>query len=229
MALKDWSSTAGSNLTVGGVSIAEGWSPSSVNNAIRGLMAEVAVASFATFNVMDYGATGDGATDDTTSFNSAIDAVIANGGGTLVIPTNTYAVSLNWGARVAAAGYTGIVVEGNNSILLGIGGQTQVLKLDRGGSGTDWTDSLMTFRDLTFLTEANACSGGTPVINYALYLSRSTAKFSNCKFYGGAARPDHGFTHYLISKRLGAGGMRAGGPRTQENASAATPGRNSPV
>ena len=42
MAVEDWSTTAGSNTSVGGVSIAEGWSPASVNNALRGLMAEVA-------------------------------------------------------------------------------------------------------------------------------------------------------------------------------------------
>jgi len=39
--IRDWSATAGSNTSVGGVSIAEGWSPADVNNAIRGLMAEI--------------------------------------------------------------------------------------------------------------------------------------------------------------------------------------------
>lgn len=42
MAVTDWSTTASSNSTVGGVSIAENWSANTVNNAIRGLMAEVA-------------------------------------------------------------------------------------------------------------------------------------------------------------------------------------------
>lgn len=42
MAVTDWSTTAASNTSVGGVSIAEGWAPASVNNAIRALMAEVA-------------------------------------------------------------------------------------------------------------------------------------------------------------------------------------------
>jgi hypothetical protein len=37
-----WSTTAGSNLSVNGVSLAEGMAPSSVNDAIRGLMDEVA-------------------------------------------------------------------------------------------------------------------------------------------------------------------------------------------
>lgn len=43
MAFSGWSQTAGSNTSVGGVSIAEGMSPGGVNNAIRGLMAEVAI------------------------------------------------------------------------------------------------------------------------------------------------------------------------------------------
>lgn len=37
-----WSTTAASNTSVGGVSIAEGWSPASVNNAIRAVMAAIA-------------------------------------------------------------------------------------------------------------------------------------------------------------------------------------------
>ena len=37
----DWSTTAGSNTTVAGVSIAEGMSPAGVNNAIRGQMADL--------------------------------------------------------------------------------------------------------------------------------------------------------------------------------------------
>lgn len=42
MAVTDWDATAANNTTVGGVSIAEGWSPASVNNAIRAVMADVA-------------------------------------------------------------------------------------------------------------------------------------------------------------------------------------------
>lgn len=42
MAIEDYSGTAGSNTTVGGVSIAEGMSPAGVNNAMRALMADIA-------------------------------------------------------------------------------------------------------------------------------------------------------------------------------------------
>lgn len=42
MALADWSSTAGSNTSVGGVNIAEGCPAAGINNALRALMADVA-------------------------------------------------------------------------------------------------------------------------------------------------------------------------------------------
>lgn len=44
MALSDYSITAGSNTTIGGVSIAEGCPPSNVNDVIRALAADIAVA-----------------------------------------------------------------------------------------------------------------------------------------------------------------------------------------
>jgi polygalacturonase len=45
----------------------------------------------ATFNVRDFGASGDGKTLDTAAINSAIDAAAAAGGGTVVFPAGTYA------------------------------------------------------------------------------------------------------------------------------------------
>lgn len=43
MAVSDWSSTAASNTTINGVSIAEGCAPSNINDAIRYVMASVRV------------------------------------------------------------------------------------------------------------------------------------------------------------------------------------------
>lgn len=45
------------------------------------------------FNVVDYGATGDGATDDRTAINSAIAALNAAGSGILYFPPGTYKVT----------------------------------------------------------------------------------------------------------------------------------------
>lgn len=47
-------------------------------------------ATQATYNVRDFGATGDGKTVDTPAINKAIEAVAAKGGGTLVFPAGMY-------------------------------------------------------------------------------------------------------------------------------------------
>lgn len=49
--------------------------------------------SLQTFDVNDYGATGNGSTDDLTAINSAITAVVANGGGVLLFRKGTYRVT----------------------------------------------------------------------------------------------------------------------------------------
>ena len=41
-------------------------------------------------NVLDYGAKGDGTTDDTASFKSAFDAATGQGGAIIFAPTGTY-------------------------------------------------------------------------------------------------------------------------------------------
>ena len=46
-----------------------------------------------TFNVLDFGAVGDGVADDTQALQDALDAVFANGGGTLRIPAGDYKIT----------------------------------------------------------------------------------------------------------------------------------------
>lgn len=53
MSFADWSTNAASNITVGGINIAENCPPSSLNNAAREMMAELRTAfstALATFN-----------------------------------------------------------------------------------------------------------------------------------------------------------------------------------
>lgn len=42
------------------------------------------------FNVLDYGAVGDGITDDSHSFAQAVEAAVTAGGGTIYVPSGTY-------------------------------------------------------------------------------------------------------------------------------------------
>src|SRR4051812_14006447 len=46
----------------------------------------------ASFNVRDFGATGDGATKDTAAFQRALDACAVNGGGEVLVPTGRYLI-----------------------------------------------------------------------------------------------------------------------------------------
>lgn len=62
-----------------------------------------------TYNVKDYGALGDGATDDTSAINDAITACNAAGGGIVTIPEGTYII-----------GSGGVVLK-SNVILRGVG------------------------------------------------------------------------------------------------------------
>src|SRR5262245_45855111 len=62
--------------------------------APKGLESVTAMPNLPVFNVMDYGAKGDGATDDTVAIRSAINAAVAGGkGGIIFLPSGTYAVA----------------------------------------------------------------------------------------------------------------------------------------
>src|SRR5205085_7256594 len=46
-----------------------------------------------TFNLADFGAAGDGVTDDGPALQAALDAVIAAGGGTLLVPAGRFVIA----------------------------------------------------------------------------------------------------------------------------------------
>ena len=64
----------------------------------------------ASVNVKDYGATGDGTTDDTTSIQAAINAVTS--GGVVYFPSGTYRIARTtgtddrWGLKVTNSNVT---------------------------------------------------------------------------------------------------------------------------
>lgn len=58
------------------------------------------------FNVKHYGATGDGATDDTAACQAAIDAAAAAGGGTVYFPPGTYVIGGGNSLKITASSIT---------------------------------------------------------------------------------------------------------------------------
>ena len=70
-------------------------------------------SSGASFNVLDYGAIGDGATDDTAAIQSALDAADTAGGGTVFFPANVYRIIadlvINTNTQVRGEGFASIV------------------------------------------------------------------------------------------------------------------------
>lgn len=92
MAFKDWSTTAANNDNAdAGIDWAEGQAPSTVNGSAREMMAVLKNALGHVVSVKDYGAVGDGVTNDTTAIQAAIDAMHAQtNGGTVFFPHGVY-------------------------------------------------------------------------------------------------------------------------------------------
>lgn len=106
MAVGDWDATAGNNLTVGGVSIAEGWAPSAVNNSVRGLMAEVATwRDIIQWSQDSWAGTGGGTVDVITATLDPAPTAYATGMAVWLITAgaNTGAVTLNLNSLGAKA------------------------------------------------------------------------------------------------------------------------------
>ena len=74
------------------------------------------------YNVMDFGAVGDGSTDDRAAIQAAIDAADADSGGVVYFPANTYKTI------VALNGKSGVWLVGD--------GYDSVIRLDPAGNGT---------------------------------------------------------------------------------------------
>ena len=73
----------------------------------------------AVVNVKDFGATGDGTTNDTVAIQAAIDSLAATGG-TVFFPTGTYRIARNIGTNDR----WGVKVTNSNISLVGTGSGT---------------------------------------------------------------------------------------------------------
>jgi hypothetical protein len=70
---------------------------------------------FQVFNVLNYGATGNGTTDDTTAIQSAINACQTAGGGVVFFPPGTYKIT------------AGLTISADNIQIVGSGWSSQIL------------------------------------------------------------------------------------------------------
>jgi len=104
------------------------------------------------FNVTDpeYGATGDGTTDDTVAVQAAIDAAEANSGGVVYFPAGSYAVT----ALEIAANHVELRGAGTSSIIRKSTGTGNTLTVEATSQR-----SYVTVRSLRFMPSVNRTSG----------------------------------------------------------------------
>lgn len=92
-------------------------------------------------NVLDYGATGDGTTDDTAAIQNAINASLVSGVGYSLVwfPTGTYLIS---SPLLLPANYR---IDGDDAVIKADAGFTGVTRTNVGGGGTVTLDCLLLF------------------------------------------------------------------------------------
>lgn len=121
--------------------------------------------------VAEYGAKGDGTTDDTAAINSAVAAIVAAGGGTVYFPAGNYRISRQansfssfyYALRIASA-------SGANIVFQGVGPQSIISLGVHNNSDTNTTVMLdlhqstgsITVRDLQFQAPAPSTTGQGP-------------------------------------------------------------------
>lgn len=137
MAIKDWSTTAAGNSTVGSINWAEGQAPSSVNDSAREMMAELASFLQGIVNVKDYGALGDGSTDDSAAIQSAIDYAETFDVGVVYFPSSDNSYVCN----------SGLTLDINVVTLEGNGARFDFSGMTTGTAITPIQSSSSTFRN----------------------------------------------------------------------------------
>lgn len=156
-------------------------------NTGRGLLT---IERRSTWNVKDYGAKGDGVTDDTAALQAAYDAAVAAGGGTVLIPTGSFCGHLvlddNSGyalhGPLPGLSTVNIVGMGAGSRLQGYAAGQPVIKITGKGTWAEWT-----IRDLVIDGNNKACTGIDANAVAAISLHAENVTFWHC---------DYGFKNY---------------------------------
>ena len=170
-------------------------------------------------SVKDFGAVGDGVTDDTAAIQAAIDS-LGNSGGTILIPEGTYLISstLNLTKKTTLTGEGGYFLNqysdtdftvGGTTIKLKTGSNTDMLKvqLDIASIGVDYR-SHCSIRNIQFFgnrseaqspsTRDNNTSGNGIVLSGARYVTLENVIVTKCA-EDGIAVQSHDYGSGLIS------------------------------
>jgi hypothetical protein len=109
------------------------------------------------YNVLAFGATGDGHTDDTAAIQAALNAASARGGGVVYLPPGTYAISMGQRQHASDKPLWGALMVGAKTTLRGGGRDATTLllapKQPSGNGSIIWNagpgDAQITFEDFT--------------------------------------------------------------------------------
>lgn len=126
-------------------------------------------------NVLDFGAKGDNATDDTSAIQTAIDAVYDADGGTVYFPEGTYlvtGVALDWGSSAVSVNFVG---SGQTSTVIKKTGASFAPMFDLSASASDGTFSEFTDMRVT----GNTNGAGFRITNLARNVWRNV-RVDNC-------------------------------------------------
>lgn len=134
------------------------------------------------FNLLEYGAVGDGTADDTAAFQSAVDACLKAGGGLVAIPSGKYRITRP--ITISSAERIDIVGSGTTSELLHEEDAPLLI----------WPDGVAcresTVRDLCFSSVGKDKAPATPMILSSSSVERSL--FSNLLMRSGGAKMGSG-------------------------------------
>jgi hypothetical protein len=127
-------------------------------------------------SVKDFGAVGDGVTDDAPAIQAALDA--ATDGGNIKFPEGAYLCN----SKITTTNHVSLIGEGPKSTEL-IFTSTDGVLIDR--SITGGRDDSIIIRDLSFLTKALGTSIGLELISYESPAPKAAkASVYNCSFHG---------------------------------------------